>query len=433
MRCFVNTRIKIFSLLLVLTLFTFGPIAAFGAILSISSSGNGIFVLQGLGLADVAGIDATISYDTATLANPRVSQGGLIAGAMMVPNTNSPGTIRIAIVTTQKISGNGPVASIRFDKKGDSSGTILSLNAKMISANGVSLPVQTQVNNPAAESVPSDTIKTTGSTDTTTQTSRSAPDNTSTASGSKYLGQSGVNLPSEAGGTIQQEQAPEASPNQVLPEENEMRALPPATESQSERKDSHPQVFAAASEKKFIVYKGVLDRFRDYKGEKTPESLVALFAAEAMPGVSQDPGIALSDGKTSVKVIIRLPVTGKETPNFALKGAKLITMKMDGDAWVIEALPDRKEYQAAITVLNNGSMMEIPLTVAPPMDVNIFSAGSLGEAEFRLFLKERGTEKAPRFDLNSDGERNYIDDYIFTANFIVKRDSANKQAPGQKK
>jgi hypothetical protein len=38
--------------------------SAYGAGLIISSTGNGVFTLQGVGLADVAGIDATIRYDT---------------------------------------------------------------------------------------------------------------------------------------------------------------------------------------------------------------------------------------------------------------------------------------------------------------------------------------------------------------------------------
>ena len=186
----MKIKTKIFIMLFSAAIFMSGSAAAFGATLSISSSGDGLFVLQGIGLADVGAIDATISYDTATLAKPRVSQGGLIAGAMMVPDTNSPGTIRIVIVTTGIISGSGPVASVRFDKKGASSGSILSLNAKLINLKGVSLPVQTQVNNPAA-----------------------VPDSVSTANGQVALGQSGVNTSPETGGSTLQAPAPEASPD----------------------------------------------------------------------------------------------------------------------------------------------------------------------------------------------------------------------------
>jgi hypothetical protein len=329
----------------------------------------------------------------------------LIAGAMMVPDTNSPGTIRIVIVTTGIISGSGPVASVRFDKKGASSGSILSLNAKLINLKGVSLPVQTQVKNPAA-----------------------VPDSVSTANGQVALGQSGVNASPETGGSTLQAPTPEASPDPALPGENGMREFPPATESQSEPKEPHPQVPAVATEKKFIVYNSVLERFRDYKGEKSVKSLVDLFTMETMPGINQEPAIALSDGKSIVKVAVRVSASGNVAPNFSLKGAKLISIMMDGDTWVIEALPDRNVYLATLTILNNGSMVEVPLTVSPLINSKIFTTGTLNVAEFNLFLNERGTEKAPRFDLNGDGVRNYIDDYIITANFIVRHDSSNKPA-----
>jgi hypothetical protein len=60
--------------------------------------------------------------------------------------------------------------------------------------------------------------------------------------------------------------------------------------------------------------------------------------------------------------------------------------------------------------------------VAPPAGIDLDGSGKVNEADFTLFLKERGAENAPRFDLNGDGARNYLDDYIFTANFIVQTD-----------
>jgi hypothetical protein len=203
------------------------------------------------------------------------------------------------------------------------------------------------------------------------------------------------------------------------------------TETAPERKSPAAEPSAASPENKNVVYQSVLERFREFKGEKTPKSLTALFAAAVMLGVRQEPAVVLTDGKTRVKVTIQSPSTGKETPNFALKGAKLISLKPDEDAWVIEALPDSKGYVAGITVQHNGSSTEIPLTVAPPLDADRVPAGGLSEAGYNIFLKERGTDKAPRYDLNGDGVRTYLDDYIFTANFIVKRDSTTK-APPQK-
>lgn len=366
----MKTGSKIFIMLSVFTLFISVAAGASGAILTISSSGNGVFTLQGAGLANVAGIDATISYDMATLANPRVVRGGMIAGATMMANPNySPGVIRIVIVTTGIIAGSGLIATINFDRPGGSNGKVLSLNARTINSARASLDVQTQVLNPV--------------------------DTAAGGTGSRYLGPTGADIPSEKGESPQQKEVPGNAPELTSMETGEVRAEEPTAENMQDKHNPDTQITANSPENKFVVYKSVLERFREYKGEKSPKALVALFSAEPMPGIRQEPAIALSDGKARVTVFIQLPSAGKEAPNFSIKKAKLISLKMDGDSWVVEALPDEKVYEAAITVLNNGSMMEIPLTVAPPMNTNIIKAGNLGEAEFNLFLKEKGTDKAP--------------------------------------
>jgi len=174
------------------------------------------------------------------------------------------------------------------------------------------------------------------------------------------------------------------------------------------------------SEKKVVRVESILDKFRQYKGEKSPKALKALFTSPE--GLVQDPLVALSDGSTKIKVSMERTGTDKQTPNFSLKGAKLINLGLDKDAvCVLELLPDKGAYEATITLLQDGLIKELPLTVAPPFpaDIKIGVKGRLSEADFALFLKERGTEKAPRFDLNGDGKRDYIDDYIFTANYIV--------------
>src|SRR6266700_438429 len=65
---------------------------------TISSSGNGIFILQGTGIDSVAGAQITVVYDTTTLVTPRVTQGGLTSGALMVATTTPPGSIIMAFL-----------------------------------------------------------------------------------------------------------------------------------------------------------------------------------------------------------------------------------------------------------------------------------------------------------------------------------------------
>ena len=58
--------------------------------LEILPAGDGVFTIQGTGIEGAGAMDITVLYDTSSLANPRVVQGGLISGALMVVNDKSP-------------------------------------------------------------------------------------------------------------------------------------------------------------------------------------------------------------------------------------------------------------------------------------------------------------------------------------------------------
>ena len=85
----MKSRIKNWSLL-VFSIILSGnaAVAQAAATLSVAPSGNGQYLVQGAGLEWVAGMDVVIQYDKTKLANPRVVQGGLVSGAIMVTNTN---------------------------------------------------------------------------------------------------------------------------------------------------------------------------------------------------------------------------------------------------------------------------------------------------------------------------------------------------------
>jgi hypothetical protein len=145
-----------------------------------------------------------------------------------------------------------------------------------------------------------------------------------------------------------------------------------------------------------------------------------------MPGFRQVPAVALSDGKSKVKLIVQLKSSGKFAPNFALKRAKLISLKIEGDAWVVEVLPDGKVCDVAVIVLNNSNTTEIPLTVAQDASGSKDLPGKLGENELSRILNVMGTGKARGYDLNGDGKQDYIDDYILTANYIAGQRKSNE-------
>ena len=57
--------------------------AAWGAPSLVITGQGGVYDVQGQGFDGGGAMDITLEYDSATLANPRVSQGRLISGAMM--------------------------------------------------------------------------------------------------------------------------------------------------------------------------------------------------------------------------------------------------------------------------------------------------------------------------------------------------------------
>lgn len=136
------------------------PLPAFAvSTLTISSIGNEIFLLQGIGIKDAAALEIIVSYDTATLANPRVVEGPLISGAMTAVNQKVPGIVHMVIIRLTPVKGNGVIATLTFDRTGSSPGRIISLSAKLANIKGGSLPALVKVYNapeaPVTDSNPS--------------------------------------------------------------------------------------------------------------------------------------------------------------------------------------------------------------------------------------------------------------------------------------
>ena len=432
---------------------------AFAAVnLSIAPSGANKFVVNASPLDGVAGLDFTISYDSNLLANPVVEKGGLAGSAMLVANPSIAGSLRIALINATALKGSGPVAVITFTAKGTGNANLTFTSSNLIDQTGKSLPVTTGgvsasvVANPtagggevaktddAATGSSSGGGSTGGSPGSSTSGGLSASSGTggSTSGQTTYLG--GVTMttdtttqPAAAEQARKDEQAiPKVEPVQEQPiPPREAVTSSPAAESKPAAEE--PSV-AAAPQSTMTTYKSVLNKVRDYKGDKTTKAMQDLFQPEGSASYRQEPAIVLSDGAANVKARITVPATAKNAPNFALKGARLVSLRRDGDtAWVVEAKPEKGTFVATITMLQDGSISEIPLVVAPPTDIAVVKPGvKPTEAEFMQFLKERGTDKAPRYDLNKDGKRDYIDDYIFTANYLFQQKTQAGAKPVKK-
>ncbi len=172
---------------------------------------------------------------------------------------------------------------------------------------------------------------------------------------------------------------------------------------------------------KYVRYTGAFSQFKKLTGEKTPTALMLLFADQSIAGFKQDPPILLTDGEEKVKLSVSARLLGKETPSFAVSSAKILSLAPEEDgSWTLVVQPKKGAVDSVLSISSGTGGADIPLLVAPIIDPNLSKSGKLSEADFVLFLKETGTPKAPKFDLNDDGKRDYLDDYIFTANYLVK-------------
>jgi hypothetical protein len=172
---------------------------------------------------------------------------------------------------------------------------------------------------------------------------------------------------------------------------------------------------AAVAAKAVYQQTGILERFRTYRGERTPAALMALFNNESMIGARQEPPVVLSDGRSTVRFVFVSSPGARTTSDIAVMGAKLLSLKRDPDntnTWIVVLLPDRGAYQASVTVPLGELKMIYPITIAPKVDIRPGRGRAVTTADFDRYLKERGK------DLNQDGKRDDTDDFIFTANYL---------------
>jgi hypothetical protein len=80
-------------------------------------------------------------------------------------------------------------------------------------------------------------------------------------------------------------------------------------------------------------------------------------------------------------------------------------------------MPEKDAYDASFAV-SDGTLKRIyPLTVAPKIDMKMNKSGSMTEKDLSAYLSDQ------RQDVNKDGLKNYLDDYIYTANYVFMTNS----------
>lgn len=393
---------------------------------TITPVGNGVFIISGNGLSDVAGLDVTVGYDASVLANPRIAKGSLLGGALLASSTNHAGSVRLGILNSTAIAGAGTIATITFDTLGSGKGTATLAQVAAIDIKGKTIATRIQVDSgtdfsqrqsmvdPSSSIQPAPTSAVPSPAPVATSGNVGTIGGNGTAGTVAWLGE--VTMPDRRGGTEQRKDDVDAISKSVHEPAGIEQVKPTVVAVVPGTIPSRPSQEIVAKSK-FVIQRSVLDKFREFNGQKTPAALTGLFNETGSKQYRQEPDVALSNGDT-IRLFIVFTENFDRAPNFAMHGARLIKLHTENSEWVLDVLPEKGTIKSSVTLMLPDYEVEIPLTVAPPMD----KAVEPGEKQFQMFLKETGTVKAPRYDLNSDGKRDYLDDYIFTANYIVKRD-----------
>lgn len=322
-------RFTLLTLLLIVLAWPAGADAA--STVAVEPNGSGVFVLKAGNLNDVTSGEIRVDYVADGPSPPAVTPIGFgIQGALQAM-TDSPGAIVIRFTSDKPLRGNGYLANIRL------AGQVTSLFAVMKNNKGVEEMAGTSIINPSTE----------------------------------------VKKKDSTGGTAGREQKAPLSPGRDTPDSGATAQKDVAPAVSSSQSSSRPATVT------FRRLEGVLDRFRSYAGERTPEALSRLFAPVGGREFRQYPAVVLADGEAEVRVAIR-PAGGEEVNSFSIKGAHCSSLlKGDAGEWLLDLVPERGTLTASVTVKTGQAMVEYPLTVAPPL--SLFSAGEEGKNGPNIF------------------------------------------------
>jgi len=166
-----------------------------------------------------------------------------------------------------------------------------------------------------------------------------------------------------------------------------------------------------------IRLESVLDRFRRMSQGSSLASLLSLFGSGGEGHMRQEPPIVLSDGKSTVRLTVKLAEGEDTTLSFVFHGAHCVSLHagIKGE-WIIESIPKKGVYQSSVTVVTNLSATEYPLTVAPSL---VTARQEMGETDFARF---RASLSRPEHEAGAaDRHPGYLDDYIYAANYLALR------------
>ncbi len=445
------------KLLTYLLLQTFMIVTAEGyasadANLSLVPSGGNVFVLQGSDLKNLAALDFEFSYDQLNLKNPRAVRGEMTPqDAIFDFNPTVPGEIRLFIRIGRKpVNGSGTIATFSFEGIDNAEGLIRSMSANLVSVSATPVIARVQIlgrpqqqtpqpqQPPTQESVqtPPPAVR-----EQTTQIVQHNPAQTIQSGSKSPMNNSSVSATASAATSLgavtlpADHPAKEAEAAQAATSRAESQ--PPSRQAAAvpAQQGAPPEAAITAPSKPFksVTYKSVLERMKEQAGAGTPQSLTALFNPEPGQIVQQEPAILIADGESIVALRVELPLSSKDTPSFSLRKASMVSLHQNDDgSWLIQARPHKNSMEAHLSVNCDGGTVLFPLVVAPPIDPALVNRYNLPESALAGYLKSKETGPGGRLDLNGDGKIDYVDDYIFTANFLAGQKDSKLKATTQK-
>ena len=460
---------------------------------------SNVYAVKGYDFVDIGGVEVEIHYDPATLANPRITQGPLLASTTFIGNTKfSASSVKIAAFTLSAIKGSDVLVTITFDLKSANPGPVYPTNQKITTVKAEKITPVDEATAAAiakakadadaqaaadaqakadAEAKAAADAQAKAAADLKAAADANAVADLKAAADAKAKADADVKAAADAKakavadaiaaaaagktaaerviaadaraityagaasvGTItlpvDQIAAAEAGKQtdyQPLVTDLRKDMTQPLGDSESKQGSSGEKTAEPAKEqqKKSVSYISTLQLFKDFKGEKSSKSLIPLFAEIKPPDFKQEPPIAFSDGKTPLKITLVIKQTGSEAPKFLFQGANVKQLNRDGEestTWTIEAIPRKDAVEATLTVVDGQTVMDFALTVVPRVDPLLTKAKALSEADFAAYLA-----KPAKFDFNKDGKFDAVDDFIYTANFIVAMKITPEKAKKEEK
>ena len=174
-----------------------------------------------------------------------------------------------------------------------------------------------------------------------------------------------------------------------------------------------------------------LDRFSAIVGERTLSAYQAIFTTNVRDnGFTQEPPIAISDGKAAITMTIEMDSKG-ENPNFAFQGASAKSVRKTGEkTWLLEAIPEKGAMDVKAIISVGKERVDVPMVVVPEIDpVIVKRTKGLSEEGVETLLSRKDlAPDRPAYDLNGDGKRDYQDDYILVGHYLLnKKEGAEKK------